>query len=80
MMVRKTTANADAFGKSTALPEGGRLRHFRIIRDYGMFDRREAPQYYPAAERRMTVAFRLYRQSRKYEIASARVRAVTPNC
>ena len=35
-----------------ALPEGGRLRHVRVIRDYGMFDRREAPQYYPAVERR----------------------------
>lgn len=30
-------------------PASGRLRHrqVRIIRDYGMFDRREAPQYYP---------------------------------
>jgi heme-degrading monooxygenase HmoA len=29
---------------------GGTLRHrtIRIIRDYGMFERREAPQYYPA--------------------------------
>jgi heme-degrading monooxygenase HmoA len=28
---------------------GGALRHrrVRVIRDYGMFDRREAPQYYP---------------------------------
>ena len=24
---------------------------FRIVRDYGMFDRREAPQYYPEARR-----------------------------
>jgi hypothetical protein len=24
-----------------------RLRRIRVIRDYGMFDRREAPQYYP---------------------------------
>jgi len=32
---------------------GGALRHrqVRIIRDYGMFDRREAPQYYPDAAR-----------------------------
>jgi heme-degrading monooxygenase HmoA len=52
MMVWKAAANADAFRKSTALPEGGRLRHVRVIRDYGMFDRREAPQYYPAVERR----------------------------
>ena len=27
-------------------PQGGRLRTVRIVRDYGMFDRREAPQYY----------------------------------
>jgi heme-degrading monooxygenase HmoA len=51
MMVWKTAANAVAFATSTALPQGGRLRHVRIIRDYGMFDRREAPQYYPAVER-----------------------------
>jgi heme-degrading monooxygenase HmoA len=32
---------------------GGKLRHrhVRIIRDYGMFDRREAPQYYPSVEK-----------------------------
>jgi len=29
------------------LPEDARTRRIRIIRDYGMFDRREAPQYYP---------------------------------
>jgi heme-degrading monooxygenase HmoA len=51
MTAWKTAANADAFAKSAALPESGRLRHVRIIRDYGMFDRREAPQYYPAVER-----------------------------
>jgi len=28
-----------------------RHREVRIIRDYGMFDRREAPQYYPDAKR-----------------------------
>ena len=52
MMAWKTAANAEAFGKVAALPEDGRLRHVRVIRDYGMFDRREAPQYYPAVERR----------------------------
>ena len=33
-------------------PAGGtpRHRHVRVIRDYGMADRREAPQYYPAVE------------------------------
>jgi heme-degrading monooxygenase HmoA len=29
-----------------------RFRQIRIIRDYGMFDRREAPQYYPDVGRR----------------------------
>jgi len=28
--------------------EGIRHRRVRVIRDYGMFDRAEAPQYYPA--------------------------------
>ena len=40
---------AVAFEASAHLPEGARLRRVRVIRDYGMFDRREAPQYYPAA-------------------------------
>jgi len=33
-------------------PSDSRLRHrqVRIIRDYGMFDRQEAPQYYPPVE------------------------------
>ena len=51
----KTSADADAFAKSTdksvKLPDGARLRQVRVVRDYGMFDRREAPQYYPAVER-----------------------------
>jgi heme-degrading monooxygenase HmoA len=52
MIVWKTAADAGAFAQSIAMPEGGRLRHVRIVRDYGMFDRREAPQYYPAVEPR----------------------------
>ncbi len=28
-------------------PADARVRRIRVIRDYGMFDRREAPQYYP---------------------------------
>jgi heme-degrading monooxygenase HmoA len=31
--------------------EGLRHRQVRVIRDYGMFDRREAPQFYPPARR-----------------------------
>jgi heme-degrading monooxygenase HmoA len=44
---------AAASGWNPAMPAGGELRHrqVRIIRDYGMLDRREAPQFYPPAER-----------------------------
>jgi len=52
MIVWKVKENAEAFANAVALPEGGRLRQIRIVRDYGMFDRREAPQYYPPAEDR----------------------------
>jgi heme-degrading monooxygenase HmoA len=41
--------DANAFGDEASMAEGARLRHVRVIRDYGMFDRREAPQYYPDA-------------------------------
>ena len=42
---------AEAFEAATKLPAGARLRRVRIVRDYGMFDRREAPQYYPEVKR-----------------------------
>ncbi len=42
-------ADAEAFERAGSLPGGARLRHVRVVRDYGMFDRREAPQYYPDA-------------------------------
>jgi heme-degrading monooxygenase HmoA len=42
-------ATAEAFAQNATLPEGGRLRRMRIVRDYGMFDRREAPQYFAEA-------------------------------
>jgi len=35
----------------TAAPAKVRRRRVRIVRDYGMFDRREAPQYYPDVRR-----------------------------
>jgi heme-degrading monooxygenase HmoA len=41
---------AEAFARRAA-PER-RLRSIRVIRDYGMFDRREAPQYYAEVARR----------------------------
>jgi heme-degrading monooxygenase HmoA len=40
-------AAAEAFAGKVSLQEGARLRRVRVVRDYGMFDRREAPQYYP---------------------------------
>src|SRR5262249_27966094 len=50
--------NAKAAGGWTPVNTGRfqTLRHrtIRIVRDYGMFDRREAPQFYPDAEGRET--------------------------
>ncbi len=37
----------DAAAPRTAIPPGARMRQVRVIRAYGMFDRREATQYYP---------------------------------
>jgi heme-degrading monooxygenase HmoA len=51
MIVWKSKGDAEAFARSAALPPGGRMRHVRVVRDYSMFDRREAPQYYPAVDR-----------------------------
>jgi hypothetical protein len=43
----QTGAAAETFELTTELPADGRLRRVRVIRDYAMFDRREAPQYFP---------------------------------
>jgi heme-degrading monooxygenase HmoA len=43
----RDNAAAEAYAASARLPPGARLRRVRVIRDYGMFDRRESPQYYP---------------------------------
>jgi hypothetical protein len=51
MMTWKSKEDAEAFAKLAPLPPGGRLRQVRVVRDYGMFDRREAPQYYPTVHR-----------------------------
>ncbi|MEY2541288.1 MAG: hypothetical protein QOI22_890 [Verrucomicrobiota bacterium] len=40
-------AAAKAFDDKISLQDDARLRRVRVVRDYGMFDRREAPQYYP---------------------------------
>ena len=44
-------AAAEVFESTVALQNGARLRRVRVVRDYGMFDRREAPQYYPDVNR-----------------------------
>ena len=47
----KSEADAKEFEDSVSLPDEARLRRVRVVRDYGMYDRREAPQYYPEAKR-----------------------------
>jgi heme-degrading monooxygenase HmoA len=51
LIVWRTATAAEAFEKMLKLPKNARLRRVRVVRDYGMFDRREAPQYYPEATR-----------------------------
>jgi heme-degrading monooxygenase HmoA len=43
-------AAAEAFEAAVSLNDGARLRRVRVVRDYGMFDRREAPQFYSDAK------------------------------
>lgn len=47
----RTAAAANAWTPLAQQPGALRHRQVRIIRDYGMFDRREAPQYYPEVKR-----------------------------
>jgi heme-degrading monooxygenase HmoA len=54
MMSWSDQAAAEQFETALKLSDGARLRRVRIVRDYGMFDRREAPQYYPDAHGRST--------------------------
>lgn len=49
MLTWRDRGSAEQYESSSALPDGARLRHIRVVRDYGMFDRREAPQFYPPA-------------------------------
>lgn len=51
LMSWRTKEDAEAFEARIALPDGARRRRVRIVRDYGQFDRREAPQYYPDVAR-----------------------------
>jgi heme-degrading monooxygenase HmoA len=47
-----------AAAEAAAVPSAGTIRHrrVRVIRDYGMFDRAEAPQYYPPVPQEPRVA------------------------
>jgi len=49
LMAWRDVATADAGER--AAPAGARHRRVRVVRDYGMFRRHEAPQYYPAVPR-----------------------------
>jgi hypothetical protein len=42
---------ADAFRTTVTLHGNARLRQVRVVRDYGMYDRRENPQYYTEVAR-----------------------------
>ena len=48
-------AAAEAFDNEFSVSDGFRARRVRVVRDYGMFDRREAPQYYPDAKGAVTI-------------------------
>lgn len=45
----KDQAVAMNYAQTALVPEDGRVRAMRVIRDYAKFDRREAPQYFPDA-------------------------------
>jgi heme-degrading monooxygenase HmoA len=51
MLSWRTKDDADAFAARATAPKEARQRRVRIVRDYGQFDRREAPQYYPDVAR-----------------------------
>ncbi|KIV87954.1 hypothetical protein PV10_09232 [Exophiala mesophila] len=48
----KDQTSAAGFNRSLTGTAAHRTRQVRVIRDYGMYDRREAPQYYPEVEPR----------------------------
>jgi len=47
----KNESAARAFEADTTLPDSARMRRVRVVRDYSLLDRREAPQYYPEVRR-----------------------------
>ena len=55
LVLWKDQESALEFAQSAIVPDDARVRAIRVIRDYAMFDRREAPQYYPDAPGRDTL-------------------------
>lgn len=51
----KDQGSAREFARYALVPDDSRARATRIVRDYAMFDRREAPQYFPDAQGRDTI-------------------------
>jgi heme-degrading monooxygenase HmoA len=51
----KDQGSALEFVRYALGPEDSRVRASRIVRDYAMFDRREAPQYFPDAKGRESI-------------------------
>ncbi|MGH3246513.1 MAG: antibiotic biosynthesis monooxygenase family protein [Trebonia sp.] len=49
MLSWRALADASAYEGRLPRPANSRRRRIRVIRDYGMYDRRENPQYYPDA-------------------------------
>src|SRR4051794_31529373 len=47
LMSWRDRAAAEAYAGTTGSRHEARLREIRVVRDYRMFDRREAPQFYP---------------------------------
>jgi len=46
----KNAAAAQAYEDTSVLDDSARVRRVRIVRDYGKYDRREAPQYFSEAK------------------------------
>ena len=51
LILLRTWRDASCAQAGTTMAADARTRIVRVVRDYGMFDRREAPQFYPEAAR-----------------------------
>jgi heme-degrading monooxygenase HmoA len=51
LMTWRDGSAADVYAGGGMVPDGVRTRQVRVVRDYGMYDRRESPQYYPEVGR-----------------------------